>query len=260
MTLPVKEVASLTVQLLKETGVLEDVKDWILRNTGYTIIILGASGTGKTSLSLRLRGLKSAVPRRLRTSVSETVRGKLDRKLRIKLIETPGGLSEEPKKERFKAIQKAMAERQLGIINVTSFGYHEGKVDRSQATTNDHAARKTYLESRRKDEILLLQEWVNLLAGSGGRAKWLITVCSKADLWWTPDTERTVMDYYESGDYFQSLGESKSLDHVVLRFSAHNQLFYDSVPMSGFYTDDARMQDQAALVARILTNCARESL
>jgi hypothetical protein len=32
MSLPVAEVASLTVQLLKETGVLEDVKDWILRN------------------------------------------------------------------------------------------------------------------------------------------------------------------------------------------------------------------------------------
>jgi hypothetical protein len=188
------------------------------------------------------------------------VRAKLGQKLRIKLIETPGGLLKESKGERFKAIQKAMAERQLGIINVTSYDYHEGSVDRSQATTNDHAARKTYLESCRKNEELLLQEWANLLAGPGGRAKWLITVCSKADLWWSPDTERTVMDYYESGNYFQSLGESKSLDHVVLRFSAHNQLFYDSVPMTGFYTDEAQARDQATLAARILTNCARETL
>jgi hypothetical protein len=181
-------------------------------------------------------------------------------KLRIKLIETPGQLTDTHKEKRFKAIQKAMAEHRLGIINVTSYGYHEGKFDRSEATTNNNAARKTYLEERRKDEILLLQELVNLLAGPGGCAKWLITACSKADLWWSPDAERTVTNYYENGDYFQSLGASKSLDHDVLRFSAHNQLFYDSVPMSGFYTDEARKNDQAALVAKILANCAREKL
>jgi hypothetical protein len=54
-----------------------DVKDWMLRNTGYTIIILGASGTGKSSLSLRLRGLKSVVATQMRTNVPEIASGKL---------------------------------------------------------------------------------------------------------------------------------------------------------------------------------------
>jgi hypothetical protein len=153
-----------------------------------------------------------------------------------------------------------MTERKLGIINVTAYGYHEKNIERSQATTNDYAARKTYLEKCRNDEILLLQEWVHLFSGPGGCANWLITVCSKADLWWSPATERTVMNHYENGDYFQALGKSQSLDHAVLRFSAHNQLFFESVPMSGFYLDEARRKDQAALVARILSNCAREKL
>jgi hypothetical protein len=260
MTFPVEEVAKLSIQVLKETGVFENVKDWILGKGEYTIIVLGASGTGKTSLGLKLRGLTSTVPREIRTHVAEVVRGKLEHKLRIKFIETPGQLAEPFKGERFRAIQKAMAEPNLGIINVTSYGYHEGKAEQSQATTVDHTPRKTYLENRRDEEILLLQEWVNLLCGPGGRAKWLITACSKADLWLSPDPKRAVMNHYEAGAYFQALGEAQSTDHAVLRFSAHNQLFYDSVPMSGFYTDELRNKDQAVLVARILANCAREQV
>ena len=61
-----------------------------------------------------------------------------------------------------------------------------------------------------------------------------------------------------AGLTFLRLGEARTVDCSVMRFSAHNQLFYDVVPMSGFYTDDKRTEDLAALVAKILENCAKE--
>ncbi len=257
---PLKEIAGISIELLKETGALDRVKDWLMRKEQYTIIVLGASGTGKTALGKRLRGLASSVPRQLRSTMPDVVRGKLGGRLRMKFIDTPGQLAEPFKTHRFRALQKAMAERKLGVVNVTSYGYHEGLAAPADATTARHNPKEQYLEDRRREEIELLREWVNLLCGGGGAAKWLITVCSKADLWSGPGETDTIINHYMTGPYARHLEGAADVEHSVLQFSSHNQMFYDAVPMSGYYTDQMRAQDHAALVARMLDNCARESL
>jgi hypothetical protein len=168
-------------------GTLGRSKDsFLLRPTQHTVILLGASGTGKTSFSRRLRGLAAYVPREMRTRVSESVTGKLKGRLKLKLIETPGEIIEPFSIHRRESISKAMKERTLGIVNVVSYGYHEGGSNSSLAVTQANAVRSRFLSNRRQEEIHLLDEWKNTLCAPGGPARWLITVCSKADLWWTP--------------------------------------------------------------------------
>jgi hypothetical protein len=202
MWVPPKEVTETAFKILKETGAIENFTDWITRKEAWCIIVLGASGTGKTSLAKRLRGVNSAIPRHMRTHSVEFKNAKLAGMLKIQYIETPGQLDDVYKTERFKAIQRAMAKPNLGIINVTSYGYHEGIASKDDATTQTHKAKLAYLDSRRREELMLTQEWCNLLCRKGGAAKWLITVCSKADLWWSSTTEEPIVRYYDSGTYF----------------------------------------------------------
>ncbi|MBV8105969.1 MAG: hypothetical protein JO223_15345 [Hyphomicrobiales bacterium] len=252
-----KEVAQVAAVLLKELGLLEKMNEFLLRPTKHTIILLGASGTGKTSFCRRLRGLVPYVPREMRSRVSESVKGKLKGKLKLKIIETPGQIIEPFSIHRRQSISKAMREPNLGIINVVSYGYHEGNVVSNRAITKNNTVKQRFLENRRHEEILLLDEWKNTLCAPGGPARWLITVCSKADLWWTPTEHSPILQYYDEGAYYDNLGQSKNIDTSVFPFSSHDQQFFDLVRMSGYYTDNMRIRDEAALIARILSNFAR---
>jgi hypothetical protein len=253
-----KQVANVAIALLKESGLIEQVTDFLLRKEQYTIIVLGASGTGKTSFCRRLRGLTTTIPRQIRSKVSDAVKGKLHGELKVKFIETPGQIKDPFTIHRQRSIAKAVNEKRLGILNVVSYGYHEGDIAEEIALTKQNLPREKFLANRRYEELLLLEEWRDKLCRpAGGPADWLITVCSKADLWWTPKNWSQIIGYYESGDYFDSLGLSRNIDTTALSFSSHDQLFYDTVRMSGFYTESKRREDEATLIARILANCQR---
>lgn len=82
-----------------------------------------------------------------------------------------------------------------------------------------------------------MAEWTELL-GDRQTTHWLITVVTKADLWW--DRHREVIDYYTSGPYHMALGSAQSLNPKVLHHSSVFHKFYGRVPMSGMFDQNDR--------------------
>jgi hypothetical protein len=116
--------------------------------------------------------------------------------------------------------------------------------------------RSNYLAARKREELMALSEWTEILCGEGGAAKWIITLATKSDLWWTPDIEQKVMLYYSAGPYFKALRSAQRVNHAVLPYCSIHKLFYGKAPMTGFYSDNLRNEHHNELVAHILNNCA----
>jgi hypothetical protein len=224
------------------------VTDFLASRKPREVLVLGASGAGKSSFLRSLQGLDPYIRPEDRTDKAVEIEGKIDT-ARFKFIDTPGEAQHTAK--RRDAILKLYASRALGVINIVSYGYHESTIPRSTALDGSKAS-NPYLSERRKIEIDYLAGWTSLLAGRNGPASWLITVVTKADLWWTPDREQEVLGHYRTGSYFAGLGEAQNIIHSVRSYSSLNQLFYRTAPMSGFYTDDQRIQDADSLIALLL--------
>ncbi|MFN0108923.1 MAG: hypothetical protein ACKVZH_08710 [Blastocatellia bacterium] len=105
---------------------------------------------------------------------------------------------------------------------------------------------KEFLEKRRQVEINALNEWTSMLCGREGSAKYVLTLVSKADLWWSQHDE--VMAYYEEGKYFQELNEAKDMHHIVLPYCSVIQMFYDEMETSGRFQDSDRKSAKAHLI------------
>jgi GTPase SAR1 family protein len=249
--------ADKVVAILEKLGALDRVKAFLSRQTAYDILLVGASGTGKSSFRDHIFGETTEISRFERTTVVMPRLGKLGKK-HLKVIDTPGQDYARAQRERRKAILQAQQSKRLGIINVVAYGYHEGVTDVANAVDPQGKAKPNFLEDKRQDELQQLPEWTEILCGEGGAAKWIITLVTKSDLWWTPQTEQTVMQYYTSGEYFRRLGSGQRVNHVVLPYCSIHKLFYGAAPMSGFYSDDLRTDHHVALVAHILANCAME--
>ncbi|WP_122038599.1 GTPase domain-containing protein [Asaia bogorensis] len=243
------------VKILRDAGMLERAKDWLLRKTSQDVLVLGASGAGKSSFLKLISGENPQISRIERTTKSQTVTGKIEKSY-FNLVDTPGQPLDIYRQERHRAILGAAGKRRLGIINVVSYGYHEETVKASEAVDN-HRVKEAFLEGRRQLEVDLLSEWNEILCGEGGAADWMITVVTKADLWWVADADQPALHHYQSGPYFQALGSARRLSHDVRPYSSQNQLFYKQVPMSGFYSDEMRKTDHASLIAKMLENAAR---
>jgi 50S ribosome-binding GTPase len=246
--------ADKVVNILEKLGVLDQVKRFFSRRDPHDILLVGASGTGKSSFRDHIFGETTEISRYDRTTVIMPRLGKLRKEL-INVIDTPGQNYDRAQRERRKAIFQAQQSKKLGIINVVSFGYHEGLAEVREAV-DDGAARQEFLAASREEEFNQLREWTPVLCGEGGAAKWIITLVSKADLWWTPNKEQDVMLHYSSGRYFERLGNAQRINHVVLPYCSIHKLFYGHAPMTGFYSDDLRNSHHIDLVAHILKNCA----
>ena len=232
----------------------ERVRDWILRKEAYPILILGASGVGKTSLIKSLCNEPAYIRRQDRTEESHSVVRKIDSSY-LKLIDTPG---EQLHEARRKVAIREGQRSSIGIINVVCFGYHEGVRGASEAV-NDGMPSTDYLERQRLVEIERLSEWASILCGKVGSASWITTVCTKADLWWTVSEEQPVLDYYRShSDYANRMSQDGFPPHAVKSYSSINNLFFGQAKMSGYYSDRLRGEDRSSLIAHLLdSNCSR---
>jgi hypothetical protein len=246
--------AEKVVSILERLGVLDRVKNFFTRAEPVDILLLGASGTGKSSFRDHIFGEVKEISRFDRTTVVLPTLGKLRNKL-LNLIDTPGQDLPPARRERRQAIFTAQRSRRLGVINVVSFGYHEGVTD-IRNVLDGTTVRPEFLENRRGEENKQLSEWVEVLCGEGGSAQWLITLVTKSDLWWTPSAEQDVLMNYIGGEYFQRMGSAQRVNHSVLPYSSIHKLFYGAAPMTGFYSDTLRAEHHSELVAHILKNCA----
>lgn len=243
-----REVAA----ILRKTGALERVVEWLSRKSPQYVLVLGASGAGKSSFIKHLLGEGTQISRHNRTVSFHDVDGMIEN-IRFLITDTPGQMDEVYKDERMKAILTAARQDKLGIINVVSYGLHEETVPKDKAVV-DASANASYLQSRRDLEISLLSQWTNVLCGDGGAAAWVMTVVTKADLWWTGHADQEVLKYYQEGPYFQALGPAARLRHRFCPHSSHNQLFYHTVPLSGYYDDKLKQTHRDEFVAALLEN------
>ncbi len=213
----------------------------------HKVMVLGASGVGKTNF---LSSLTEAVPQAIdvmnRTEIAQKRRIKIA-KYPFIFIDTPGQASH--RSRRLRAIREAMGAKIAGVINVVSYGYHESRIGRRIVFNADGTIDETFLEAQRHKELEGVQEWTPLLGGREA-ADWLITVVTKADLWWSKRDE--VLGYYQTGAYHQALGPAQELHPVTLEYCSVFQKFYGEGPMSGEFGDADRIRAKAHLIQVLL--------
>jgi hypothetical protein len=243
------KVAVEVVKAAVEAGLLERMVDAF--RTKHRVLVLGASGVGKTNLQSSLtREAAEAIDHLSRTEVVDRTHIRIRKKPFI-FTDTPGQDHHESRRKA--AIREEMAKGKVGILNVVAFGFHEGTGNKSDAIDRNGKTRKEYLEEQRKLEIAMLDEWIPLL-GSPETSAWLITVVNKADLWW--NQRKTVMQYYESGEYAAHLGDAKSLKPIVIPYCATMHKFFGEGAMSGDFdrSDEIRCKaDLITTLARVVT-------
>ena len=157
------------------------------------VLVLGAAGAGKSLFIGSLKDpLGTILPGYQRTTAVK--RKKVDiAEFPFLMIDTPGQELDEAKRKV--PIKNAMKHGVEGIINVVCYGYHEGEAPRDDAVAKGGAgiADAEYLKRRRIKEIEQLSEWVPFI--DPDMVKWVVTLASKADLWW--QQERKVKEHYE---------------------------------------------------------------
>jgi ethanolamine utilization protein EutP (predicted NTPase) len=250
-----KNAATFVVTLLKEAqkqGLLKRLLAALKKKP--RILLLGCTGTGKTNLlNSLIRSDTTAIRREDRTLYTEAKNLLVKDKL-YRFIDTTGDLLR--KDDRVQAMREAMAARGgiAGIINVVCYGYHEYDVSRDKVFSSESIIKPEYLERHRQEETKQLDEWTFLL-GDPVTSHWLITVVTKADLWWNIREE--VMKYYGSGAYYEALGDARTLRQRVLPYSSVFHRFYGEAPMAGTFDqaerDAARERLINALIKALLT-------
>lgn len=215
----------------------------------HRVLVLGATGAGKTAF---LKSLKTVVPEAIdvmnRTEFVEKFEITLSKRPFI-FKDTPGQIHHAAR--RREAIKETLKLRGgiAGVINLVSSGYHESRAVPKPRISAEGQVEEEFLEAQRQVELALLSEWTPLLGGTDS-ANWLITVVTKADLWWPQRVE--VMKYYETGPYFQALGEAQALKPVVLEYSSVFQKFYGEGAMAGGFQDADRIRAKARIIQMLL--------
>lgn len=159
--------------------------------------------------------------------------------------------------QRKAAIRKEFKEKGgiAGVINVVAYGYHESRALKQPLIESAGKVNDRFLAEQREVETDLLSEWTALLGGREG-VGWLITLVTKADLWW--DRREEVMAHYQTGQYYQALGDAQFLNPVVLEYSSIFQKFYGQGSMSGEFQDSDRIRAKAQLISALLAALGKE--
>ncbi len=242
---------------LEEWGILDQVVKFIGLKTSHRLLIVGASGSGKTAFLKHLVDDDSHILADERSSIDERKEGKLQGSL-FELITVPGQDGQIERGNRLDVYRELSRGEPVGIIHVTSNGYHEGPAKLAEVFNEDRSVRDSYLTERRNEEVKSIRECLTHLGGNQGNARWLITLVNKADIWWTPEHGREVVEAYENGSYTDVVGEFFQGPHAICRYSVRNQVFYGTMPVSGFYDDTLRSRDHDNLIARILDLSSRD--
>ena len=221
-------------KLAKELGWMDKLKSFWKKKR--KIIVLGSTGAGKTQF---IESMQTLIPQLIlntdRTAFNTSTMLSLGNTL-FKLTDTPGQIGHEGR--RMEAIADALKDAE-GVINVVSFGYHEFDVSANEAITKEGAARQSFLKANRENEMAALDEWTGKLS-LGLKNPWLITLATKADLWW--DQREAVKAHYETGPYHQWLGDAQDMKPTVCLYSSIRHRFFDRTPLCGHFDDTDRLR------------------
>ncbi len=234
-----EETIKQVYELAKKQGWLDKLVSLLKKK--HKMLVLGPSGVGKTNL---LQSLSTLTPEVIhysrRTSDSTKSNLKID-DIPFEFIDTPGQVDHSS--IRMKAIRESIGSLDA-IINVVCYGYHEYARGKEQAFGADGTLNMNYLEDNRAREIRALKEWSEML---GGNAPYrLITVITKADLWW--DNKDDVFRHYENGEYYEELGACSQLSPMVIHHCSVFHKLYGIGSMSGSFDENDRTLARANLL------------
>jgi hypothetical protein len=225
-------------KLAKELGWIDKLRTFWKKKR--RLVVLGSTGAGKTEF---IDSLKKLIPDLIhnteRTAFPKKTTLGLAADVIIEVEDTPGQRGHSSR--RLQSIRNAMKQGD-GVINVVSYGYHEYDISSSEALTKSGEVKEAFLKQHRLIEIEQLREW-NQLLSAGLKKPWLITLVSKADLWW--DDRHAVKEHYETGEYFQALGDAQQMNPTVCLYSSIRHKFFSTAPVSGFFDDDERLRLRA---------------
>lgn len=218
-------------------GIIERIKEFFRKPR--TIVVLGATGSGKTNLLKSLSvapGLISAIHRDARTEHVEKSRIKIGNQ-QFLAIDTPGQMAHKYLREE--AIRESLAKRPLLVINVVSYGFHEYTYPPiTDAVDEEGNPRQEYLERHRINELAALDEWLPLL-GHREMTKLLVTAVTKADLWW--NDKEIAKEYYANEPYGKLVrAADQGLHHVVLPYCSVVHRFFNTSLLPGTFDDAVR--------------------
>lgn len=209
--------------------------------------MLGGSGAGKTQLINSILNPLSEKLNTLQRTIAVNRRQTTIARYPFVFSDTPGQILDEAKRKV--AITDAVRTQIDGVLNVVSFGYHEAAeagMALAIPESGGHIARSEYLADRRSVEENLLSEWVPIFDDK--TAKWVLTVATKADLWW-PDREK-VEKYYSAGSYADALGTFKAR-HSVVPYCSVIEPFYGT-KTSGKFGEHQKYALQNNLISCLL--------
>jgi hypothetical protein len=242
------------IELAKKEGWFQRIINTFRKK--HNILVLGTTGTGKTNLIYSFTEfIPEAINFMNRTEVMQKHRIMINSHPFI-FIDTPG--QELHKSRRIEAIQEAMSRNISFIINVVSYGYHEYRRRTRGVFLPNGSINKRYLEMHRIQEIKGLSEWTPIL-GNKHITKGLITVVSKADIWWKKEQWDTILNHYKSGDYYNALGEAKILEPIVLPYCSVFHKFYGEGNLSGQFDETDRINFRVQLLKSMLALIGKEN-
>jgi hypothetical protein len=218
-------------QVVDRMGFWDQLRDALRRK--HKVILFGASGAGKTQfLESFGNTFAKALDQVARTQFAH------DRTIQIqdqlfRFTDTPGTVAQSA--HRVQALREAIGAGLCGVVNLVCYGYHEYGAPLEEIVDGDVVS-WDYLRRHRDLELEQISEWAPLLD-----SEWIITVVTKADLWW--DNKEEVMSHYIRGEYDDKLSYLNPRSHrVTLSYSSVNSRFYGRIPCSGHFDDAERVR------------------
>jgi len=225
------------VKIAKDQGWFEKLVDFFSKK--HNILILGCSGAGKTELVKSLESLTPEIIHYSSRTRDKSISGLKINNVPFQFIDVPGEENDLP--IRNQAIIDHLETIDV-VINVVSFGYHEYTYGKDDALLDRTHISDDYLDKNKQREIETIPEW-SVSLGGGLRKYRLITVVTKADLWWADNPK--VLEHYKSGDYFNALGTAQKLNPMVVPYCSIIKKFYDEAPTSGLFDENERIMHRS---------------
>ena len=250
-----KTAGGAAVQVVANSTLRKQLRAFLRRKR--TVLVLGASGSGKTQMIASLAahaGLVDEVSRQLgRTTKDESIKVIVDA-TKFVFVDTPG--QKEDPTHRAKAIDDALAKAgrkpKIRVINVVSHGWNEAMTPSSHVlVAGGGAVRPDFLIEQREREITSVRRWADRLLDPA-KTKWMMTVVNKADLWW--DDRDAVLSHYSNGDYDAVFKEysARLVSHEVVPYCSILRQFYDEVSPSGRFGDPDRAAISVEMMKRLV--------
>ncbi len=233
------EIASGAI-IAAEIALVAKREGWLDRLLGalrhkHRVLVFGNSGAGKTQLIDSLtQTVPTVIDAMTRTEFVTAHRLRIEREPFV-FLDTPG--QEQHVTQRREAIRESIKTPTAGVLNVVSYGYDEGRLSIEDAIIDERISTE-YLAARRERELAAIDEWAPLLIADSPET-WLITVVTKADLWW--DAHRQVINHYTKGPYDARLrARANNRVGAVVEYCSVYRAFHGVVPPSPSFSQADR--------------------